>query len=80
MPKDIETGSDGRLAADDIEAALGDDARKGKGGARLPVTITARYVEAGADRSTTGKYTLTYRWEGGGLFGGRSLRLTRLSR
>lgn len=78
--KDIEVGSDGRLAADDVEAALSDEARKSEGNARLPVTITARFVEAGADRSATDKYVLTYRWEGGGLFGGRSLRLTRLSR
>ncbi|WP_310468767.1 hypothetical protein [Sphingomonas sp.] len=76
----IDVGSDGELAADDVEAALGDETRKGKGDARLPVTITARYVEAGADRTATGRYVLAYRWQSGGLLGGRSLRLTRLSR
>ena len=47
---------------------------------RLNVRIAARYVEAGADKAATGSYTLTYRWEGGGLFGGKSLRLVGLSR
>ena len=44
------------------------------------VAIAARYVEAGADKSATGSYVISYRWEGGGLFGGRSLRLVGLSR
>jgi hypothetical protein len=44
------------------------------------VRIEARYVEAGADKTTTGSYMLAYRWEGGGLLGGRSLRLVGLSR
>ena len=42
--------------------------------------IDARYVEAGEDRRATRNYTLRYRWEGGGLFGGRSLRIAGLSR
>ena len=46
----------------------------------MPVRIDARYVEAGADRRGGGSYVLRYRWEGGGLFGGRSIRLTGLSR
>jgi hypothetical protein len=44
------------------------------------VSIAARYVEMGQERRSTGSYALRYRWEGGGLFGGRSLRLTGLSR
>ena len=36
------------------------------------------YVEAGADKTATGSYVLSYRWEGGGLLGGRSLRLISL--
>ena len=36
--------------------------------------------EAGKDRRASGNYVLRYRWEGGGLFGGRSLRLTGFSR
>ena len=41
----------------------------------MPVRIAARYVEMGTDRRGGGTYVLRYRWEGGGLFGGRSLRL-----
>jgi hypothetical protein len=44
------------------------------------VRIDARYVEMGKDRRASGSYVLRYRWEGGGLLGGRSLRLTGLSR
>src|SRR5205085_1183196 len=40
----------------------------------------AHYVEMGADRRGGGTYVLRYRWEGGGLFGGRSVRLVGLSR
>jgi hypothetical protein len=46
----------------------------------VPVQIKAKYVEAGTDRSGGGRYVLRYRWEAGGLFGGRTLRLTGLSR
>jgi hypothetical protein len=34
----------------------------------------------GKDKTSTDNYRLGYRWEGGGLFGGRSLRLTGLTR
>ena len=40
----------------------------------MPVRIDARYVEAGADRRGGGSYVLRYRLEGGGLFGGRSVK------
>jgi hypothetical protein len=76
----IDVGSDGRLDADSVEAALGAKDKDAKGVHSVPVRITARYVEAGADKRATGNYRLTYRWEGGGLFGGRSLRLVSLSR
>jgi hypothetical protein len=46
----------------------------------VPVHIDARYVEMGKDRRAAGTYTLRYRWDGGGLFGGRSLKLSGLSR
>ncbi|HUP67990.1 MAG TPA: hypothetical protein VM145_07250 [Sphingomicrobium sp.] len=75
----IEVGSDGELSASDVESALkGRD--EDKGAHSLPVRITARYVEMGKDRTGGGSYVLRYRWEGGGLFGGRSLKLTGLSR
>jgi hypothetical protein len=44
------------------------------------VRIETRYVEMGKDKTSVGNYRLTYRWEGGGLFGGHSLRLVSLSR
>ena len=43
----------------------------------VPVRIDARYVEAGTDRRGGGSYVLRYKWEGGGLFGGRSLHSAR---
>lgn len=76
----IEVASDGELSAGDIEHALPKDSDKAKGTQRLRVRIAARYVESGADKRSTGTYLITYRWEGGGLFGGRSLRLTGFSR
>jgi len=78
--KAIELGSDGELVARDLENALGKSATEGEGTHRARVQVAAKYVEAGADKSASGSYVITYRWEGGGLFGGRSLRLVSLSR
>ncbi len=76
----IQIGSDGILDAGDVESALRDRRKDEKGSQSIPVHIQARYVEVGTDRRAAGNYLLRYRWEGGGLFGGRSLRLTGLSR
>jgi hypothetical protein len=77
----IEIGSDGRLQASDVQAALKDRPKEDKGRTyHAPVRIDAHYVEMGADRAGGGSYVLRYRWEGGGLFGGRSLHLVGLSR
>jgi hypothetical protein len=77
----IEIGSDGRLAASDVEVALKGRDKAPKDVTRsVPVRIDARYVEMGKDRRGGGNYVLRYRWEGGGLFGGRSLHLVGLSR
>jgi hypothetical protein len=76
----IEIGSDGQLSASDVESALGKSAADGKGTHRVRARMVAKYVEAGADKSATGSYVISYRWEGGGLFGGRSQRLVSLSR
>jgi hypothetical protein len=76
----IDIGSDGRLSAGDVETALKDRDKDRKGAGKVPVRIAARYVEMGAERRGGGTYQLRYRWEGGGLFGGRSLRLVGLSR
>jgi hypothetical protein len=77
----IELGSDGRLQASDVQAALKDRSKEDKDRTySVPVRISAHYVETGTDRRGGGSYVLRYRWEGGGLFGGRSLRLVGLSR
>ena len=76
----VDVGSSGELGASDFEQELGDKAADGKGTNRLRVRIDAKYVEAGADKSATGSYVNGYRWESGGLFGGRSLRFTGMSK
>jgi hypothetical protein len=76
----IDIGSDGRLSAGDVEALFKDRDRDRKGAGKVLVRIAAHYVEMGAERRGGGTYLLRYRWEGGGLFGGRSLRLVALSR
>jgi hypothetical protein len=73
----IEVGSDGRLAASDLERALGEVEKKD---GAVTAQIDTRYVESGTDRRARRDYRIRYRWEGGGLFGGRSLRITGLSR
>ncbi|RST31692.1 hypothetical protein HMF7854_13235 [Sphingomonas ginkgonis] len=70
----VTTGSDGQLAASDVEPLLAGGKREGAGS--LPVTIAARYIEQGADRRGGGRYVIAYRWRGGGLFSGHSLQLT----
>lgn len=77
----IDVGSDGELSAADVQAALqGHDKEPKDRTLATSARIDVRYVEAGVDRRSGGNYTLRYRWEGGGLFGGRSLRLVGLSR
>lgn len=77
----IAVGSDGRLVASDVQAALKGREKELKDHVySLPVRIDAHYVESGVDRHGGGTYTLRYRREGGGLFGGRSLHLVGLSR
>ena len=77
----IEVGSDGQVEASDIENAFKDRSKEAKDVTlSVPVKIAASYVEMGKDRRGGGTYILRYRWEGGGLFGGRSLRLVSLSR
>jgi hypothetical protein len=76
----IQVGSDGRLDAGSLESALDDTDKDSKAVQSVPVKIETRYVEAGTDKTATGNYRLSYRWEGGGLFGGHSLHLVSLSR
>ena len=75
----VEVGSDGVLRANSLEPAL-KQREEDKGVHSVPLRIQARYVEMGKDKTATGSYQLRYRWEGGGLFGGRSLRFVSLSR
>ena len=74
----IELGGDGTLDADTVASKV--NKGEAKGAHRVTVSIKARYVEMGKDRTATGKYVLRYEIEGGGLLGGRSLRLVGLSR
>ena len=77
----IEIGSDGHLSANDVEAALKGRENEPKDRAlTVRARIDADYVEMGKDRHASGTYTLRYMWKGGGLFGGRSIRLMGLSR
>ena len=77
----IDVGSDGRLSASDVEAALKGREKEAKDVTHsVALRIDARYVESGSDRRGGGAYVLRYKWEGGGLFGGRSLRLVGLAR
>ncbi|MEO5773164.1 MAG: hypothetical protein ABIQ32_03465 [Sphingomicrobium sp.] len=75
----VELGSEGRLIAGTVEAKLaGKDLEKGDHAVKVGATV--KYVEMGKDRTSQGDYVLHYRVEGGGLFGGRSVRLAGLSR
>ena len=77
----IQVGGDGKLAASDVASALKGRDKEAKDVAySLPVRIQAHYVENGTERRSGGSYTLRYKWEGGGLFGSRSLRLLGLTR
>jgi hypothetical protein len=75
----IQLGGDGRLSASDLESAL-KHRDENKGDHSVPARVEARYVEMGSDRRSTGNYVIRYRWEGGGLFGGRTIKLTGFSR
>ena len=76
----IEVGSEGELSARQVENAIGKAKDDSEGLHRVQVGVEVRYVEAGADKTATGSYVLTYRWEGGGLLEGRSLRLVGFNR
>jgi hypothetical protein len=77
----IQVGSDGKLSASDAEAALKNREKEPKDVTlSVPIRVDARYVENGADRRGGGSYILRYKWEGGGLFGGRSLHFVGMSK
>ena len=68
-------GSGGTLSARDVETWFPKDAKREADGS-LRLSVTANYIEAGEDRTANQRYLLSYRWVDGGLFGGKSLRLT----
>ena len=77
----IEVGGDGKLSASDVTTALKGREKEAKDVPyAVPARIDAHYVENGTERRGGGRYVLRYKWEGGGLFGGRSLHLLGLSR
>jgi hypothetical protein len=77
--RSVDIGSDGALSAAEVQSLVGEPNKDEKAGS-IPVKVAARYVEAGEDRRGGGTYRIRYRWEGGGLFGGRALRVTGWSR
>lgn len=74
----VDLGSSPELSASTVEGLLRNPRKDGTGSLR--VTLTARYIETGAEQRSSGRYWLGYRWVGGGLFGGHSLRLTSMTR
>lgn len=71
--KTIETGGNGTLTAAEVEDALPEKSEKIDG--QILATVTGRYVESGKDRELSRRYAIRYRWEGGGLFEGKRLRI-----
>ena len=71
--KTIETGSNGTLTAGEVEDALPENSEKIDG--QILATVSGRYVESGKDREASRRYAIRYRWEGGGLFEGKRLRI-----
>lgn len=72
-------GSDPILSAAMVETWLPADAKR-EGSGSLTVGAIIRYVEAGETRTATQRYRVGYQWRDGGLFGGKSVRLTSFSR
>ncbi|QIK96156.1 hypothetical protein G7076_06560 [Sphingomonas sp. HDW15A] len=72
-------GNDPMVSAALIESWLPKDvAREGAGS--LTMTVKARYIEHGESRTASQRYRLSYGWVDGGLFSGRSLRITGIAR
>jgi hypothetical protein len=71
--KTVETGSNGTLSAGEVQEALPEGTEKTDG--QIMATVTARYVEAGEERQSKRRYAIRYRWAGGALFAGKSLRI-----
>lgn len=74
----VSIGSDGRLAASELQPLVGKPGKDRKPGS-LSVRLEARYIEAGTLRRGGGVYLISYRWDEGGLFGSDRLRLMGLN-
>ena len=72
-------GSEPMLSAAMIETWLPAD-NKRYGNSALTVNAVIIYVEAGEPRTATQRYRIAYQWKDGGLFDGKSVRLTGFSR
>ena len=72
-------GSEPMLSASMVETWLPADGKR-EGSGTLTVNAVVAYVEAGETRTATQRYRIAYRWKDGGLFGGKSVRLTGFSR
>lgn len=72
-------GSDPMLSAALIESWLPEDFAK-EGVGTLTVSIQARYIEHGESRTAKQRYRVNYGWVDGGLFSGKSLRITGIAR
>lgn len=72
-------GSDPVLSASTIETWLPKDA-KNEGVGSMTLSVKATYIERGETRKAKQRYRVSYGWREGGLFGGKSVRLTGISR
>nr|WP_294846221.1 hypothetical protein [uncultured Sphingomonas sp.] len=72
-------GGEPVLTAETIEDWLPKSTPR-QGSGSLNVMANAQYIESGENRTARQRYRITYRWVDGGLFGGKALRLTAISR
>lgn len=75
----VTLASDGELAARAVEGALAKPGKR-EGNGSVRVTADSNYFEGGNERQAKRAYVIRYRWEGGGLFDSKELRLTGFSR
>jgi hypothetical protein len=72
-------GGDPVLSASTIETWLPTDA-SGQSDGTILLNVDATYIERGETRKARQRYRINFAWREGGLFGGKSLRLTGVSR
>ena len=72
-------GNEPMLSAAMVETWLPAEGER-EGDGALTVIATIRYVEAGETRTATQRYRVAFQWKDGGLFDGKSVRLTGISR